>query len=146
VNNNPINSVDPLGRYSIDKSCKGRCQGFGGGGPNNPKQPPNFENLEAVIQRETDDWCSNLSRVTDPKLRACIQKSCEKGKIKCKEKCDPDTGGWAREKFLFIGSRTANLCPNNWPDFTPASYVGDTVIHEWAHGCGWREGSGKGIK
>jgi hypothetical protein len=49
-------------------------------------------------------------------------------------------------KILMIGNRTAHLCPNSWPDYTPLSYVGDTVIHEWAHGCGWRDNGGKGIR
>jgi RHS repeat-associated protein len=135
VNNNPATNADPSGLFTIDKSCKNRCQRFGGGGPNNPNQGPTLENLEEVIRRETEDWCNNLYRITDPKLRACIQKSCQKGKIKCKEKCDPDVGAYNR-KFPLLTNRTATLCPNDWPDSTPASYVGGAVIHECAHGCG----------
>jgi RHS repeat-associated protein len=146
VGSNSINNVDPTGRYTIDKSCKKRsCQLMGGGGPNNPGQPPKLENLELVIQEQTDDWCNNLNRISDGKLRSCIQKSCDKGKIKCKDKCDTDEGAWSRGKIFFLGSRTANLCPNNWPDYTPLSYVGDAVIHEWAHGCGWNHGGGGGV-
>ncbi len=118
---------------------------MGGGGPNNPKQPPKLENLEQVIQQQTDSWCSDLAGITDAKLRSCIQKNCERGKIKCKDRCPADAGARSREKFLFIGSRTANLCPNNWPDYTSLEYVGSSVIHEWAHGCGWDHGQGKGI-
>jgi RHS repeat-associated protein len=144
VKNNPINSVDPTGRYTIDKSCKNRCQLMGGGGPNNPAQPPTNQNLVQVIQQETDRRCSNLSGITDPKLRSCVQKSCERGKIKCKGNCEAGEGGYQRT-ILGFGSRTANLCTNNWPTFTPLSYVGGAVIHEWAHGCGWEHGQGGGI-
>ena len=146
VKNNSENSADPTGLYKIDKSCKGRCQAMGGGGPNNPKQPPKNEDMERVIQQETDRECSNLSGITNPGLRACIQKSCDTGTIKCKgggKGCD-NAGGYNR-KLPLIVSRTANLCPNNWPDYTPLPYVGQAVIHEWAHGCGWDHGDGGGV-
>jgi len=144
VRNNPATNADPSGLFTMDPSCKNwGCQGMGGGGPGGP--PPSWYDMGEVIQRGAEDWCRNLHRVTDPKLRACIKKSCETGKIKCKEKCDSDAGGWARKKILFVKSRTANLCPNNWPDWTPTGYAGDTVIHEWAHGCGWDHGGGGGI-
>jgi hypothetical protein len=145
VNNRPVTSTDPYGLYTIDKSCKNKCQLMGGGGPNNPNQPPTLENLELVIRQQADAACANLAIITDLKLRSCIQKSCQQGKIKCKDKCPADAGARAREKFLFIPSRTANLCLNNWPDYTPLSYVGESVIHEWAHGCGWDHGQGKGV-
>jgi RHS repeat-associated protein len=141
VNDNPLNNVDPFGLYTIDKSCKGRCQMMGGGGPKYPNQAPKLENLENVIQQETDRQCSNLSSVTDPKLRSCIQKSCKIGTIKCNKNCGSE-GGY--ERWL-SGSRTANLCPNNWPDWTTPSFAGDAVIHEWAHGCGWHHFGGKGV-
>jgi RHS repeat-associated protein len=147
VENDPIANVDPSGLYTIDRSCKNwGCQLMGGGGPNNPGQPPAPEDMEEVIRRGTDDWCSNLQRITNPKLRACIKKSCEKGKIKCKGKCDPDQGGFNLTwPIIGKGKRDANLCPNNWPDYTPLAYAGETVIHEWAHGCGWDEGEGGGV-
>jgi len=91
--------------------------------------------------------CHNLQGITDPKLRACIQKSCDKGTIKCKGNDDKnckDAGGYGG-KFLFFIRRTANLCPGSWGDWASPSYVGDTVIHEFAHGCGWNHGQGKGV-
>ena len=144
VRNNSINDMDPTGRYGIDKSCKNRCQGFGGGGPNNPKQLPTMENLETVIDRGTEEKCSNLASI-DPRWRSCIQKSCEKGTIKCKDdKNCKDAGGYNRKIPLFP-SRTANLCPNQWRDYLTSSDVGDMVIHEFAHGCGWKHGQGGGV-
>ena len=137
VSNNPVTNADPSGRFKIDQSCKGRCQTFGSAGP---------QDLEQVIQQQVDFACKNLERITNPKLRACIQKSCDKGTIKCKDNSDKackDAGGY-NNKFLFT-NRTANLCPGNWPGFTPLSYVGDAVIHEFAHGCGWGHGQGGGV-
>jgi RHS repeat-associated protein len=144
VRNNPANSVDPTGRYTIDKSCKNRCQDMGGGGPNNPSQAPTTYNLEGIIQQQTDLQCHNLSGITDPKLRSCIQKSCDSGTIKCKDSCPADAGGYQRT-ILGFGGRTANLCTNNWPNYSPLSYAGASVIHEWAHGCGWNHGQGGGV-
>ncbi len=118
---------------------------MGGGGPNNPGKSPSWYDIGRLVGSETEEWCANLYRITDPKLRACVKKSCEKGKITCKEKCDPDAGGENRGPILGMKSRNAKLCPNNWPDYTPMGYAGDTVIHEWAHGCGWDHGDGSGI-
>jgi RHS repeat-associated protein len=147
VSNNPVTNADPSGRFKIDKSCKGQCHAFGGGGPNNSGKAPTMQSLEQVIQQQGDFACSNLQRITDPKLRACIQKSCNKGTVKCKANSDKDcqdAGGY-NKKFPLIINRTANLCPGNWPDWTELSYVGDSIIHEFAHGCGWKHGQGGGV-
>jgi RHS repeat-associated protein len=147
VSNNPVTNADPSGRFKIDQSCKGRCQPFGGGGPNNPNKAPTNQSLEDVIQQQANFACSNLQGITNPKLRACIQKSCDKGTVKCKGKGDKncqDAGGYGG-KFLIFTSRTANLCPDNWPPWTSPSYAGDAVIHEFAHGCGWNHGDGGGV-
>jgi len=139
VSNNPVTNADPSGRFKIDQSCKKpQCRTFGSAGQ---------QNVEQVIQQQADFACQNLQIITDPKLRSCIQKSCDKGTIKCKdnsEKGCKDAGGY-NNKFLFFTNRTANLCPGNWPDWTPLSYVGDAVIHEFAHGCGWDHGQGGGV-
>lgn len=143
VSNNPIMSIDPLGRYKIDKSCTSHpCIAMGGGGPNNPSQPPHQENVGQVIQQQADASCSNLNGITNPRLRSCIQKRCNSGKIQCSDKCSqqPPRGGQAP-----YGGNTATLCLNGWPDYTPDSYVGETIIHEWAHTCGWHHGQGGGV-
>jgi RHS repeat-associated protein len=146
VTNNPVTNIDPSGRLKIDKSCKGKCVALGGGGPNNPKQLPTLQNVEEVLQREGDLACSNLQGITDPKLRACIKKSCDNGTVKCKNDCDPDSGGYSSGKKLgLFPNRTANLCPGRWPDWTPAVYAGQAIIHEFAHGCGWEHGQAGGV-
>jgi RHS repeat-associated protein len=147
VSDNPLTNADPSGRFKIDKSCKGRCQSFGGGAPYVPGKAPTTQSLEEVIQQQADFACKNLQRIADPKLRSCIQKSCDKGTIKCKDNSDKgckDAGGY-NNKYPFITNRTANLCPGNWPDWTDPTYVGDSVIHEFAHGCGWNHGQGGGV-
>ncbi|HVH70779.1 MAG TPA: RHS repeat-associated core domain-containing protein [Candidatus Dormibacteraeota bacterium] len=143
VGNNPTNSEDPLGLYGIDPSCKNhRCVPMSGGGPNNPKKPPQQTNVADAIQQGTDEQCSNLQGV-DPKYRSCVQKSCKKGTIKCKDdKGCSDAGGYGGKILGIFTSRTANLCPNNWPDYLTPSDVGGFVIHEWAHGCGYNTGPG----
>lgn len=144
ASNNPVANEDPLGRFTIDPSCKGRCHGFAGGGPQDPGKGPTMQNLEQVIQQQGDLACSNLQGV-DPKWRSCVQDSCKKGKIKCKFDGDKNCQGAGGYGGKFLGifiSRTANLCLDNWPDTTSPSYVGDAIIHEWAHGCGYNTGPG----
>jgi len=136
--NNPATKEDPLGRFTIDPSCKGRCHKFGGGGD----QP---QNLEQVIQQQTDLACSNLQGMVDAKWRSCVQQSCKKGKIKCKgadDKSCQGAGGYGGKTLHILTGRTANLCPDNWSEPTPLEYVGAAVIHEWAHGCGYNTGPG----
>ena len=141
VSNNPIMSVDPLGRYKIDKSCTNHaCIPIGGGGPNNPNQASHQANVQQLIQQEADAACSDLNGITDPKLRSCLQKRCKSGKIKCSDNCKPGRGGQAPN----FGS-TATLCLNNWPDWTTPFWVGQAITHEWAHTCGWNHGQGGGV-
>jgi RHS repeat-associated protein len=142
VSNNPIMSVDPLGRYKIDKSCTDHpCVSIGGGGPNNPNQPPYPANLPQLIQQQADEACSNLNGITDPKLRACIGRRCKSGTIKCSDSCKDPT---AFAQAPYQGS-TGTMCLNNWPDWTQPPYVGGAIIHEWAHTCGWHHGQGGGV-
>jgi RHS repeat-associated protein len=141
VSNNPIMNIDPSGRYKIDKSCTNHpCIPIGGGGPNYPDQLPHLANVQQLIQQEADEACSNLNGITDPKTRSCIQKRCKSGNIKCSDNCKPGRGGEAGSH-----GKTATLCLNGWPDWTPPPYVGQAIIHEWAHTCGWNHGQGGGV-
>lgn len=141
VSNNPTMSVDPLGRFKIDKTCTNHaCIPIGGGGPNYPNQPPHQANVQQLIQQTADDACSNLNGITDPKLRSCIQKRCKSGKIKCSDNCQPGRMGEAP-----YHGKTATLCLNGTPDWTTPQYFGETFIHEWAHTCGWHHGQGGGV-
>jgi hypothetical protein len=48
-----------------------------------------------------------------------------------------------------LTNRTAHVCFKDWPNWTDPSYAaswyGQTAIHEWAHGCGWNHGDGRGV-
>jgi RHS repeat-associated protein len=141
VSNNPIMSVDPLGRFKIDKTCTDHpCVSIGGGGPNNPTQAPHQANVQQLLQQAGDEACSNLNGITDPKLRSCIQRRCKSGKIDCSDNCAPGRFGEAP----YSGS-TATMCLNDWPDWTQPSDIGPRIIHEWAHTCGWHHGQGGGV-
>jgi len=138
VYNNPTGSIDPTGLYTIDKSCQGKCLSVGGGGPNNPNQMPHQVNLADLIRQGADNACANSYAITDLKLRRCIQKSCNQGKIKCD--CGSNEGGF-NNKVPLLTNRTAHLCFKDWPNWTDPAYAatwyGQAAVHEWAHGCGW---------
>ncbi len=147
---NPLRFSDLYGRFSEDqikKSC--RCDG----------------GLDAAaIAKEVDEKCMELSFITDPQLRKCIKERCDgTGRIKCKEKggcvSEPDLITWGYNPQRDIAgstvwrSNTAILCKNNatpggtFPGHTDAASgdsvtIGNVVIHEWAHSCGWMGGGG----
>ena len=146
VSNNPIMNVDPLGRYKIDKSCTDHpCVSIGGGGPNNPSQAPHQANVQQLIQQTADAACSNLNGITDPKLRSCLQKRCKSGKIKCSDNC-PQQQKPQAGNAPYSGN-TATLCLDSvgTPSWSTPQYFGGTIIHEWAHTCGWHHGQGEGV-
>ena len=141
VSNNPIMSVDPSGRFKIDTSCtKHPCVPIGGGGPNNPTQAPHQANVQQSIQQAGDEACINLNGITDPKIRSCVQKRCKSGTIKCSDKCAP--GRFAQAP---LSGSTATMCLNGWPDWTQPFDIGQRIVHEFAHTCGWRDGQGGGV-
>jgi RHS repeat-associated protein len=146
VDNSPTMGVDPLGRYTIDKSCINHpCISIGGGGPNNPAKQPYQANVQQLIQQTADEQCSNLNGIWDVKLKSCIQKRCKSGKIKCSDKCPQDKKQQAGNAPYH--GRTATLCldPIGTPPWDTPLYFGQTIIHEWAHTCGWHHGGGGGI-
>jgi RHS repeat-associated protein len=137
VSNAPITGQDPLGLFKVDGSCD--CLGAAGGRPNNWQ----------TTVRETSVWCqTKLGTITDPKVRKCVTKYCQTGTIKCEKQCGsyPTALGYTPLWDFYFGGGTAILCNNNsFSPGRPAGDRGDTVIHEWAHSCGWRHGGGGGI-
>jgi RHS repeat-associated protein len=132
ADSNPILLIDPYGLYSVDSSCD--CQLL----------TPHRNDLETQV----DAWCAHgLPTITDRRLRECISESCNSGVIRCSNTClrtaTRAQAGFNR-RFPFTTNRTANICTfsGGWNSIQPP---GDTVIHEWAHGCGWREGGGRGV-
>ena len=142
---NPIILVDFFGLYTIDASCK--CPNVDP--PNTPGMGLGDLDLEG-LKIELDTWCQDLGRrITNPKLKKCLKKSCERGVIKCARDCDPTMGAFNQARELFgvyrLVNRTANFCLNNLTDPIPIGYLGDAAIHEFAHGCRWQHGDGEGV-
>jgi RHS repeat-associated protein len=141
--NNPNVYYDPLGLFEIDTSCN-NCL--------NPYAGRDNRQLSTIVLKEAGAFCqSKLSGIRDIALRNCITQSCFNGKIVCSkgggDSCDdPSIPGYTRAREGMIGHwlrrsgvqdavRTAVLCANNPLNF--AGEAGNTVIHEWAHGCGY---------
>ena len=136
---NPLRLVDPLGLFTVDGSCDSCVH---------PILARDNRNLTSIISRETSAWCrSRLSEIVDINLRDCIEESCIKGRVVCDNSCGNPAdlgytrfGGralahWLRRSGIVPIIRTAVLCSNNSVNF--AGEAGNTVIHEWAHGCGY---------
>jgi len=143
---NPLSFLDPFGLYSVAAACN--CAASDGGSPAGGLPG-------ARLKREVDTICSQLeTQITDPKLRKCLKKSCDRGRIRCKQSCglgkgtgrpmlgfnlSPDLGR------IKIKNRTVNLCLNNIPFDAGPGALGDIVLHEWAHGCNWEHVDGTTI-
>ena len=138
---NPLRYVDRLGLLSFDESCYG-CLGQNVGDPSSPTQ------LGIIVQGVQNGCKRLLNGITDVGLRDCIAKSCQEGKIDCRTetwKCGPGKLGHTDIPF-FPGlpvTRKIRLCVNNWDLLSP--HIGETAVHEFAHGCGWGHGQGAGV-
>lgn len=140
---NPLTFLDPLGLFSIDPSCDDLgC-----------RPTPGYPSLYEQLRTEAEASCTTLdAEIWDPKLRECVKDRCDSGKITCEDpsgRCrrPPYPGGYALLSRRFgRRSGTAHLCPQNYsPGGVPVGYLGNAVIHEWAHTCGWRHGDGGGV-
>ena len=138
---NPTRYIDPRGLYAIDKSCKG-CQ--------HPVSMHDARTLADIVKGETDAWCTTrLDAIKDIGLRQCIKRSCRTGKVTCSlggPVCDGTVEGYSScgalcRLFVHVGIlnpvRTAVLCGNNPVFWDAPGEAGGTVVHEWAHGCGY---------
>lgn len=143
--NRPTIARDPLGLFEIDeKSCAcsspGIMIGPGGGGA------PGFK-LVDVLRLETKNWCeTRLGQIGDPVLRNCIFASCFFGKIQCLNHCPMNRAGQAAlgSPAIRPDTNVATFCKDSWVNF-PGGFgygsgeTGAVIIHEWAHGCGWKD-------
>lgn len=111
----PLSLIDPLGLFTVDAEC---C-----------KQEP-------TLNEQLANACKLVaSRVTDPKLRDCIMRRCEKARVTCDGLICRMTGvvGWTN---LVMGS-TITLCIKGNDVVGLGGGWGCVAIHEWAHTCGW---------
>ena len=141
VLNTPMLAKDPSGlAFSVDSSCNFCVK-------TSPVEPG--WDLGERIRSEASTVCAMLSRIiTDPKLRKCVGKSCDTGTVKCRDGCDPARIAEAQQtsKWSPFADRTVTVCRNTAPRAASLpGYLGLAVIHEFAHGCSWGHGEGKGV-
>lgn len=139
----PLRYTDTLGLFEIDPGCDD-CP--------NPIEARDERPASLPILIETGAFCrTGLNGIEDVDLRKCIEQSCFEGRIECsngdRDLCDePDVLGctrraggrlahWLRRIGVSRIKREAVVCTNK---ATPwHGEAGNTVIHEWAHGCGY---------
>jgi YD repeat-containing protein len=145
VMNNPIRLTDMYGLFEIDPSCSD-CP--------NPLSMRDPRPMSLPILREVGAFCSSkVEQIPDINLRRCINESCRSGLVICSrgeyedDICDEvDVLGYTaraagivshflRRNRITKPIRTAFLCADKVAHFQ--GFAGDTVIHEWAHGCGY---------
>jgi hypothetical protein len=118
--------------FEIDNSCTEDCDFF--------------KKFGEKIKGETTAWCANLDDITDEALQKCLADKCVNGKISCLDPMDKCGNGQDWAAYSWKGSDTTYLCTSGFGKYgSPGSYVGDTIIHEWSHGCGWNHGDGQGV-
>jgi RHS repeat-associated protein len=137
---NPIRLRDPLGLFSVGSECR-NCRFLWG------RKAEHLPALSVPVIKETTAWCKQrLSQIPDVNLRKCIEKSCAEGIVRCDQSCPPATMGyatggggaiyhWLRRVGLMDPIREVFVCGNVEQNYT--GEAGNTVIHEWAHGCGY---------
>ncbi len=144
VAESPVQSRDPLGLFSIDKSCECLAR------PGNPGGADH--NWGHTAQGIASGCARLLPAITDARLRRCMEKSCRDGKVKCDSDCGRDPNGnryWAYSYGAaivrrVIPGRSWYLCLDNYPFMEPWK-LPRVAIHEWAHGCGWDHFGGGGV-
>ena len=85
-----------------------------------------------------------VNKIKDPALRNCVNESCKNGTVLCGDctgQTSPDAGGFTVRGSLSAPVRWFKFCTNT----IKGANLGDIAIHEWAHGCGWGHGDGKGV-
>src|SRR5207253_637867 len=102
-----------------------------------------------VVKRIRDECslrCRQIDQiVTDVALADCLKGKCRTAKIDCLDangQCArrPTDGGYAS----YAGNEV-HLCPDNWTKSPWNGLVGNMVLHELAHTCGWCHGDASGV-
>lgn len=131
---NPARRIDPLGLFTVSGTCK-KCEGL----------DPKAKDLSTYIIAETSAWCkTKLGAIANVTLQKCIADRCANGIVKCEGGCEPGLYGKAPGAFAgkfgewlaknIYSPKTAVVCLNAEGNYL--GEAGNTVIHEWAHGCG----------
>jgi hypothetical protein len=126
--------------FNIDSSCDSCVH------PVRTDETP----LSEILKRDLSTSCSSakLDAIQDTALRGCIDESCRTGTIRCSATesfCGKGEGvlgftkgagfHWMRRFGLSPPIREIVVCSNASPNYEGEG--GNTVIHEFAHGCGW---------
>jgi hypothetical protein len=106
---------------------------------------------QADIQQAINDVLSHLTtQITDDDLQRCIRaKATGNGKIFIGgDECYSNTGLRGYTTWTSLGpfthhSNDVHLCLGNIR--RQGTVPGATLMHEWAHTCGWDHGDGKGV-
>lgn len=119
VGNNATNFNDPLGLFSLDKSCG--C----GWDRDALKRAQGLAQAAAV-------------KITDSGLRGCILNKLNSGQVNCggkicKKGSKPDKKGRVLDGWGIPGSNAIHVCK---PAFANDNFLACIVIHEFAHTCG----------
>lgn len=129
TNANPLSRTDRLGLFSI-KGCDDDC---------------GRENL----LNSAKEWCSYVkatnSIIRDVGVRNCVIKRCRRGTVNCENPCRVKVncaGKPTRYRGRYNKTDGVVICLNEKP--TEGGW-GSTVVHEFAHSCGWGHGDGAGV-
>jgi RHS repeat-associated protein len=129
VFNEPVQSNDPTGLFTIDPSCDVCIR------PDPKFRAPSSRPIDIQSQlRFGGAWgCAAIPPgIQNKKLRNCINRRCGgEGRIQCSNCSDPSIGGYTD------GAGSSTLCLNNWGPTPSPWYLGNLIIHEFAHACGW---------
>jgi RHS repeat-associated protein len=129
---NPNRFIDPLGLYTVSGSCA-RCLSL----------DPQARNLSEYLIEEVSRWCREKRHlVTDIRLRKCMTENCRSGRIECEECDEEGLYGYSETRDSAFHhslarrwpNRTVHICLNRSGNYGPEG--ANTVVHEWAHGCG----------
>lgn len=107
---------------------------------------PECRNSSELIAGKTQ-WCSDAAGlIEDTGLGSCVQRACQIGVVRCAYRCEstcrskgvyPQAYGYAVEGTTSrITLCQENKSENGW---------GATIVHEFAHTCGWDHCDGGGV-
>ena len=136
---NPLRLVDRLGLFAIDPTCDGTMCIPGAAG---------IPRLDQMRELKSLSCAQLASQITDTYVRSCTETKCNNGKLSCEDPhpqgCSPKKDGVTMAYCLKSRPGKVFICPNNWAPFA-GGFVGDVIIHEFAHSCGWRHGDDQGV-
>jgi hypothetical protein len=118
VKDRPVRVIDAWGLFTVTGDCNGKAN-----------------DIQAMVQ----EACDNLDAWITPDLKACVEKRCKTGKVRCQKGCKSGCENGNQGYNIGTGpirSHTAVICVDSPQG--PGGFT-DTAIHEWVHSCGYDE-------